>query len=84
MADIATGVNISDLKIFDEDNIVHETGGGLTIQSDGTYRESDMESVDNFFTKFAKFDFSLKNLMQITSNPAKADFNADLDYKTVA
>lgn len=63
---------------------MQETGGGLTILSDGTYRESEMESVDNFLLKFAKFDFSLKTLMEIAANPSKANFDANLDYKTAS
>lgn len=84
MADIDTGINISDLQIFKEENIKHEQGGGLRIQSDGSYIESDMESVDNFFLKFAKFKLSLSNLIQLSADPSKADFSADLNFKTAS
>lgn len=84
MSEIATGVNINDLYIFKEENIKNEQAGGMLIQSDGTYRESEMESVDNFFLKFAKFKFSLDNLMLLLSDPSKANFDADMNYKTAS
>lgn len=80
----STGVSISDLSIFKEENLKQEQGGGIKIQDDGTYTTQELESVDGFLLKFAKFQKSVNLLASIMQNPDKVDINIFGNSKTAA
>lgn len=82
MGVVITGTKLSDLKIFQDQYIKEEQGGGIEIQGDGTYKEKEMESVDNFLSKFAKFQNSVNIVGALLQNPDKVDVQIFENAKT--